>query len=292
MANNRDTPHSREATMICIALALCILLSALFAPSVATATLALLGLLLLWRVTHLAQTDRAEPHDSAAKEIQCEQRLRQLEREGAEVLRQSEDRIRAVQLVLEQIFELSSASSEASVHARDLAKQMLDSTGAGLQSIKEMTRAVQAIQMAADETASIVGLIDSIAFQTNLLALNAAVEAARAGDSGKGFAVVAEEVRTLAQQSATAARSTAEKIARSIELVKSGVKRADEAWDVLKAIRQLSEETGVSIQRIASSAESQQTTIQAARSSLQASPEPPRKRRPESSPRSQSASGL
>ncbi|WP_189636725.1 methyl-accepting chemotaxis protein [Rhizobium phaseoli] len=92
------------------------------------------------------------------------------------------------------------------------------------------------IERSSVDIASIITVIDEIAFQTNLLALNAGVEASRAGDAGKGFAVVASEVRALAQRSAEAAKEIKDLIDVSSHRVARGMQLVGSTSDVLKYV--------------------------------------------------------
>jgi len=102
--------------------------------------------------------------------------------------------------------------------------------------VTQATTAMGEIAGSSREIENIIGVIDEIAFQTNLLALNAGVEAARAGEAGKGFAVVAQEVRELAQRSASAAKDIKGLIAKSADAVRHGVALVDRTGHALVSI--------------------------------------------------------
>lgn len=106
----------------------------------------------------------------------------------------------------------------------------------GAKAMNEMIEAMREINQSSMEISKIIKVIEEIAFQTNLLALNAAVEAARAGEHGKGFAVVAEEVRNLAQRSATAAKDTASRIGDAVKKAQVGGEIAGRAEKMLMSI--------------------------------------------------------
>ncbi|GEO87314.1 MULTISPECIES: methyl-accepting chemotaxis protein [Alphaproteobacteria] len=120
--------------------------------------------------------------------------------------------------------------------AERIARNAKDETEQSGRVMRETIAAMEAIQASSQEINQIISVIDEIAFQTNLLALNAGVEAARAGDSGKGFAVVAQEVRELAQRSATAAKQIAGLLSKSTTEVEHGVTLVEKAGAALEGV--------------------------------------------------------
>ena len=134
--------------------------------------------------------------------------------------------------ISDQAYRNSRDAQEASEKAQMVKENATESS----RSMQEMVKAMAEISGKSDEIRKIVKTIEDFSFQTNILALNAAVEAARAGDRGKGFSVVANEVRSLANQSSAASKSTAALIQSSLQAVDNGRRIANETDNALAEV--------------------------------------------------------
>jgi methyl-accepting chemotaxis protein len=127
--------------------------------------------------------------------------------------------------------------------------------------VSSAVAAMGRIEEASGKIEQIIEVIDDIAFQTNLLALNAGIEAARAGEAGKGFAVVAQEVRELAQRSASAAHEIKDLINQSSNQVRNGSELVQQAGKVLAAISEQIAGASRHVESIATASQDQSSAL-------------------------------
>jgi methyl-accepting chemotaxis protein len=136
-------------------------------------------------------------------------------------------------------------NADSAVLAAKLATQAVGIATRGSNVVSDVVHSMADITSCSQQIGDIIGVIDGIAFQTNILALNAAVEAARAGEQGRGFAVVANEVRSLAQRSATAAKEIKALIGKSTDTVSQGASLVENAGstmdEVVHAVKQVND---------------------------------------------------
>ena len=163
---------------------------------------------------------------------------------------------------MEQLTATVRQNADRARHGNQLAANASEVATRGGEIVGHAVETMQEIADSSARVAEIIGTIEGIAFQTNILALNAAVEAARAGEQGRGFAVVAGEVRSLAQRAGVAAKEIKDLIGESVERVKIGSDRVEQAGrtigDVVHAVSQVTDLMG----EIAAASEEQHQGIE------------------------------
>lgn len=156
-------------------------------------------------------------------------------------------------------------------------EQTIDGIDRIRQYAQQVSEVIGTLQQRIGQIGKIVAVIDEVAEQTNLLALNAAIIAAQAGEHGKGFAVVANEIKALAERTASSTQeihdiirglreeghNAVKLIIGGAERVDEGVQRSQQAREALKKIFANSEQATLRIRQIASATDEQARAVKA-----------------------------
>ena len=167
-------------------------------------------------------------------------------------------------------FLTAQEGNEAMTETVESIQQLRSTVGETAQKMQEMGKS-------SEQISEVVGIIDQISLKTTLLAMNASLEANQAGELGKGFTAVAQQIESLSEQSASAAKQIAQIVnkiqiqtSETIEAMELGnreviasAKSVEKTKERLSDVVQRSETINQIMQSISRSTVSQAETSQA-----------------------------
>ena len=179
------------------------------------------------------------------------------------------DSVSAISRETEQVSHEAAQAAQKAEAGNQVVGQSVQQIRSVEEKVGTTAQLVDELGVRSQEIGAIVDTISDLAGQTNLLALNAAIEAARAGEQGRGFAVVAEEVRKLAEQSATAAQQIASLIGRiqddtskAVASMNLGRQVVVQGAESVEGLRQVFEEINGLVGDVANSVENMSGSVQ------------------------------
>lgn len=222
---------------------------------------------------------------TASSVVEMTTAIREIARSADTLNQTTESTASALQLLSGSVRQVESNARESHVLSSEAFKKAeqgmaaVHETVEGMEQIQASFNGIESIisnlSQKSDSIGAVVKVIESVVEQTNLLALNAAIISSQAGEHGRAFSVVAEEVRNLANRTASSTREIANLIesvqggvlnavaamAQGATRVERGVELSNEAGRILREIRESSKQSTLWSKEIVEATRSQAADI-------------------------------
>ncbi len=184
-------------------------------------------------ITSIASVDRIVKENRVTGKKLAENvadTVEQVEQQTASVAESSA----AVEEMIASISEVTRRTENVKTNTDNLVQSFKE----GEDRVNSTISSISGVAELSESLMSVNNLISGIAARTNLLAMNAAIEAAHAGDAGRGFSVVADEIRKLAENTASHTKSSGDNLRRILEEIQVSLKDAQSTGSAFQEMKQ------------------------------------------------------